>query len=170
MSGRAVVLLVVAAACGGCNSVVGLSDYAICDDCADSSAIADVDARVDAALEVAPDVSDDASTDVTLDGPLDGDGCVRNACGGCSTLPKSFGTPCGTCGVVDCTGPDTVDCTNDHAHNACGGCAVFPIGAAPGDACPGCGTLHCASADAVQCDPGCPPSLTCCTGECRSFC
>lgn len=114
--------------------------------------VAPADATIDATTDA------DAGSDATRDAPTDavdgGDGCVKNACGGCALLLNNPGDSCGACGKYTCTsGGEAVTCT-DPGKNACGGCGGLT--AKPGDSCGSCGKQLCsASGSTLECkDPG----------------
>lgn len=103
-----------------------------------------------------------ATEEILGENAFDGVVCLStapdtNACGGCTSLSDEPGTLCGDDGVFQCTGPDSVECSDavdpcDGGFvNACGGCGALP--STPGDACGTCGTgtLACASRTEVTC-------------------
>jgi hypothetical protein len=99
------------------------------------------------------DVSNDRA--INSDAAADAsDGCVPNACGGCSVLTASAGAKCGRCGKYVCRTDKTDVTCSDPGLNACGGCG--DLSAAPGASCGQCGKYVCSSDNStVACsDPG----------------
>ncbi len=80
---------------------------------------------------------------------------VQNACGGCTVLEHTIGTPCPPCGTYECAGRELVQCSGGEVNN-CGVCGrpdVLDLGGK------------------CNADDGCPGSKVCAPdGGVRAFC